>query len=145
VTNAQTGGTPIFSYSLEVDDGNGGEFRALYGNATNSMSTSYILAEPDMRGKVYRSRYRVRNAVGWSGYSPITQKRAASKPEAPTTAPKLVAATATTISITLTKSDDNGGSIITSHELYIDDGALGLYQQVTRYNGADLTFTIDQA
>jgi hypothetical protein len=57
----------------------------------------------------------------------------------------LVAATATTISITLTKSDDNGGSIITSHELYIDDGALGLYQQVTRYNGADLTFTIDQA
>jgi hypothetical protein len=68
---AATGGSPILSYSLEVDNGRGGDFVALYGAASNSMSTIYLLSGMDMRGNVFRARYRVRNAVGWSQYSPV--------------------------------------------------------------------------
>jgi hypothetical protein len=74
---AQTGGARILSYGLEIDDGSGGSFRQLLGATSDTLSTQYILAEAAMRGRVYRSRFRVRNAVGWSDYSPITQTRAA--------------------------------------------------------------------
>ena len=144
-----TGGSPILSYSLEVDDGQGGSFRAMYGNITDSLSTFYLLKEPEMRGRVYRARYRVKNVVGWSGFSPVRQTRAASRPEAPPAAPKLTAATGTSISLALTRSEDNGGATILRHELHLDDGGLGAWE-VVRYqsspdNGAALTFVIDQA
>jgi hypothetical protein len=123
-----TGGSPITSYSLEVDDGAGGSFRALYGEEVNSMSTGYLLREPDMRGRVFRARYRARNARGWSEYSPITQNRAAQRPATPLAAPRLVSATSSEMVLELTRAEDNGGSPITRHELWIDDGALGSFQ-----------------
>ena len=142
---AATGGSEILSYSLEVDDGAGGNFLALFGSDSNSMSTSYLHQRSDMRGLVLRARYRVKNAVGWSGYSPITQTRAAERPRAPPGAPVLASATGTTISLVLTRSEDNGGSDITRHELWMDDGALGSFSKVNSYDGSSLTFTVDQA
>lgn len=81
--------------------------------------------------------------MGWSGYSPITYTRAASPPTAPPEAPKIAQATSTTISLVLTRSEDNGGSPITAHEVWIDDGALGDFVEVTSYDGSSLLFTID--
>jgi hypothetical protein len=123
--SSATGGSEILSYSLEVDDGAGGNFAALYGLNSDSLSTMYLHLRDDMRGLVIRARYRVKNAVGWSQYSPISYTRAAERPSAPPTAPAPAGATSTTISLVLTRSEDNGGSVITSHQLWIDDGALG--------------------
>ena len=96
-----------------------------------------------MRSKVFRARYRVKNAVGWSDYSPILYRRAASVPSAPPLAPSLVQATSTTLELSLTKSTDNGGAVIIAHELWIDDGELGAYTQVASYDGISTSFTID--
>ncbi len=138
----QTGGSTVLSYSLEVDDGAGGSFIPLYGESSDSLSTSYLLRRPGMRGLIVRARYRARNAVGWSSYSPISYTRAASRPRAPTAPPRVAGATSTSISLVLTRSEDNGGSPIVRHELWIDDGALGAYRQVTSYDGSSLEFTI---
>jgi len=143
--SALTGGSPILSYSIEADDGLGGALVALYGNGTDSMSTSYILKMDSMSGRVFRSRYRVRNAVGWSEYSPMGYTRAASVPSTPPAPPTFVQATDTTMTVSLTRSLDNGGSIVVRHELWIDAGGLGPFQNVTRYDGAALSFTLDQA
>lgn len=75
-----TGGSPIISYSLEIDDGNGGELIPVFGITSNSLSTSYTFTNNVSRGKVYRARYRARNAVGWSDYSPVGYIIAATKP-----------------------------------------------------------------
>jgi hypothetical protein len=39
----KTGGSVILSFSLEADDGQGGNFSALYGMDEDSLSTSYLL------------------------------------------------------------------------------------------------------
>lgn len=61
------------------------------------------------------------NINGWSEWSPTTYIRAAIVPSPPP-APKLVSATLTTINLEFHRSPDNGGSEITSYELYINDG-----------------------
>ena len=78
------------------------------------------------RGVLYRCRYRVRNSIGWSGYSPIGYLLAASVPFAPE-APTYYAATDSSISIRIEKVMDNGGAPVISHELWIDDGARGAF------------------
>lgn len=42
-TLSETGGAPILSYSLEVDDGEGGSFAPLYGVLSPSLLTEYLL------------------------------------------------------------------------------------------------------
>lgn len=143
--SSATGGSEILSYSLEVDDGAGGNFVPLYGADSDSLSTQYLHQRSDMRGLVIRARHRAKNAVGWSEYSPITQTRAAERPSPPPSAPVPGLATDTTIGLVLTRSEDNGGSDITRHELWVDDGALGAFSKVASYDGSSLAFTVDQA
>ena len=73
------------------------------------------------KGRVYRVRYRVRNDIGWSDYSPIAYLRAADVPEAPP-APIIVSASATAIKLTLLPTKERGGAEITGYELWIDNG-----------------------
>jgi hypothetical protein len=141
---AGDGGSPILSYSLEVDDGAGEEFRVLFGTISDTLSTSFTLKNVT-RGRVYRARYRVRNAIGFSDYSPIGYLLAASKPSAPP-APIFVAATSSTISIKLGPSLDNHGSVISAYELWADNGDLSsAFAKLESYTGVQTTFTIDQA
>jgi hypothetical protein len=63
---AGDGGSPITSYSLEVDDGRGGPFVPMYGILTDSLSLTYTFTHGVQRGLVFRARYRLRNIVGWS-------------------------------------------------------------------------------
>jgi hypothetical protein len=68
---AGNGGSTIVSYSLEVDNGDGGDFIPVYGVLTPSLSLTYTFTSGVVRGSTYRARYRLRNSVGWSDYSPI--------------------------------------------------------------------------
>ena len=135
-SQAATGGGPIISYSLEVDDGAGGAFKPRYGVDWNSMATEYLVKQANMRGKTFRARYRVKNEAGWSDYSPVGTGLAAQPPGAPVAPPVFSgAASDTQIGVTIPRSEDNGGSPITAHELWIDDGALGTFQKVNSYAG----------
>jgi len=73
----------VISYSLEVDDGLGGDFTSLYGDVVNTMTLSYTYSLNIIKGSTYRARYRALNLIGWSGYSPIGYLTAASAPSAP--------------------------------------------------------------
>jgi len=127
------GDSPILSYSLEVDDGRGGLLMPMYGVDTNSLSLTYTFSSGVQRGLTYRARYRSRNSVGWSAYSPIGYITAAVKPSAPLT-PTFIEATSTTIKINLWTSEDNGGSPIITYYLERDDGNSGAFQAVTTYS-----------
>ena len=58
------------SYSLEIDNGRGGPFTSLYGDIVDTMILSFVYKKVE-RGLQYRARYRARNVIGWSDYSPI--------------------------------------------------------------------------
>lgn len=132
-----TNGSPITSYSIEVDDGNGGDLKALYGTVTDSLSNTYTLTGIT-EGLTYRFRYRAKNAVGWSGYSPVAYIKAVAKPSAPL-APEFISADNTAISLSLNFATENNGGIITSHELYRDNGDSGAtWTQITSYNGSKI-------
>ena len=79
---ANNGGDEIISYSLEIDDGTGGDFTAVVGYATDYLLFYYTHAGVT-RGTNYRLRYRARNRIGWSEYSDIVYVLAATKPEKP--------------------------------------------------------------
>ena len=77
------GGSPILSYSLEIDDGKGGSFSKVVGFNSNSLLTAYTITSGIESGRTYRLIYRVKNAVGWGEYSPETFILAADVPVAP--------------------------------------------------------------
>jgi hypothetical protein len=87
------GGSPLLSYSLEISEGEGGPFTALYGDIVDSMILSYTYRQVE-RGLTYRCRYRVKNTIGWSFYSPVGYLLASSVPSQPN-APEYFGATDT--------------------------------------------------
>lgn len=98
---------------------------------------------------IYRFRYRSRNAVGWSDYSPEAHIKAAGKPDAPP-APKLLAAAAGGVTLTLTPTAEDGGSAITAHKIFRDDGSSLTTEfsattgavEVTSYDGSSTTWEL---
>jgi hypothetical protein len=139
---SENGGSPLLSYSLEISKGEGGPFTTLYGDLVDTMILAFT-NKPVDRGVIYRARYRCRNVIGWSDYSPVGFLFAAKVPAQPI-APVYYSATDSTISVVLEKVSDNGGSLITSHELWIDDGARGSFSQVSSYDQG-FSFVIDSA
>lgn len=120
-----------------MDNGLGGDYQVLYGESTNSLSTTYTTSDVS-KGLTYRFRYRVRNAVGWSGYSPTGYIKAASKPQPPN-APTFVSATDTQIDMSLCDTEEDGGDIVTQHNLYIDKGSG--FADVGNYDGSSHSYT----
>lgn len=123
IATAQSGDSPIVSYNLEIDDGNGGDFKSLTGYSPTSMLRDFVVTNVT-RSSTYRLRYRVLNAVEWSNYSANLNALVATVPSAPPL-PTLGSATGSTITITFKESADSGGSKITSYELWRDQGTLG--------------------
>jgi len=72
---------------------------------------SYSVINTIEKGTVYRLRYRCSNAVGWSNYSPIAYIQAATKPIAPGQ-PEYLSSTSDSVSISIPRSTDDGGSPI---------------------------------
>jgi hypothetical protein len=126
---------------LEIDDGRGSDFTALYGDLVDTLSLSTLYTNVTT-GLLYRARYRARNIIGWSDYSPIGFLLAASKPEAPEPA-IYNGATDGTISLVINKAVENNGSPISAHELWIDDGLRGSFVQLNSYDQS-FTFIIEK-
>ena len=122
----------LTNYEVEMDDGLGGGFITIAGGATKTYLLNDIVVSKAVgsgfvfeiqRGLHYRFRYRSQNINGWSAFSPISYIQAASKPDRPTPV-TYVASTATTITVDIGACLENGGSLLTSYNLYMDDGSL---------------------
>jgi hypothetical protein len=86
----------------------------------------------------YRFRYRIKNAVGWSEYSPVSYILAASLPSrAPR--PVLVSASDAGITLSLSPTSEDGGSPIIKYKIFRDAGdslgALTYGTELTDYDG----------
>lgn len=115
-----TGSSPITSYELQSDNGIGGSFSTVKGgDNSQTLSTTFTLTSDIVRGIAYRFRYRSRNIVGWSGWSPIASLSASTVPDAPPR-PTYVSSTNNTISLAFSRSTDNGGNLIINYELEVD-------------------------
>ena len=58
-------GSPIVSYNVEIDDGQGGPFTELQGQTTNSLNKTAQKSVGIVKGLLYRFRYRAKNEVGF--------------------------------------------------------------------------------
>jgi len=85
------GGSSIIDIQLLMDDGVGNEFVVVGDQDNNSMATSKVITGL-IKGRLYRFKYRVFNANGWSPFSDIASIRTAVVPSTPMP-PELVAAT----------------------------------------------------
>lgn len=124
IADADNGNSAITSYELDMDDGIGGSFSPVGGYDSDSLNITYTITAGIVRGRTYRFKYRAKNGAGWSDYSPILYATAATYPSAPA-APTLYSATGSSITLDFSESTDNGGSKITSYELWKDTGVLG--------------------
>ena len=114
-----TGSSPITSYELQRDDRKGGSFFTIDGgDSSPTLSTNFLIKSGIQRGVAYRFRYRSRNIVGWSGWSPISSLSASTVPSPPWISYILL--NDTQIVLGFTSSTDNGGSIITDYQLDLD-------------------------
>jgi hypothetical protein len=80
---SQNGQSEVLSYSLEIDDGTGGDFTPVVGEQTHYLKHEYTITQGVVKGTLYRLRFRALNAIGWSSYSPVAYVRAANIPDAP--------------------------------------------------------------
>ena len=73
MTAPSDGGASISSYELQLDfdDGNG-FVTVVGGDELHTQTLTYTIDDEDLIvGKRYRTRYRAKNQVGWSDWSPI--------------------------------------------------------------------------
>lgn len=114
IVSPDNGGSTILSYSLELDDGMNGDFRIITGfENLNSLKLYVTLYTPQIStGMTYRARYRVKNSIGWSDYSPIAYILVAGVPDKN---PNVQVVSFSSSSLTLQFSLPNSnGAIITS-------------------------------
>ena len=78
-----TGGTPIVSYELQMDDGLGGDLAELVGFTENYTLNSLLITSNIGSGRTYRFQYRAKNIHGWGPFSPVANILAATVPSAP--------------------------------------------------------------
>ncbi len=114
-------GSQIISIELQMDDGLGGDYMSVSGGIIDTLLTSMTITQGVVKGREYRFRYRCKNVNGWGAFSDVTYIRAAVAPAKPR-APRLISATATTMSLEFFKPEDTGGAEVKEFKLYINDG-----------------------
>jgi len=131
---ADNGGAIIESYGLEIDDGKGGDFVSLIGESVNYLRLDFTIEKGISRATDYRMRYRARNQIGWGDYSDIVYVLSATKPQKPPR-PSMISTSSTSITLSLKRSTDDGGSPITGYRLLVDAGNdfKSGFTQVVRY------------
>ncbi len=118
------GGCSVRSYDIQRDDGYGGNFVSLIGATSPFIMTRYT-ALGLLRSRTYRLRYRVRNCIGWGPFSDEVTELAAIAPSAPPQPMLDSVVSATTIELNLFPTKDNGGSAVTTYDLYRNLGTDG--------------------
>jgi hypothetical protein len=102
-----------------------------------------LLYTPPYPGAGNMFRYRARNAVGWSSYSPTKYIEAIGKPGIPP-APELDSATSSKILLKIIHTNENNGGQIDYHELYRDNGSpSSSYTKITDYDGISTDFNLN--
>ena len=99
---------------------------------------------PCDRGLIYRLRYRAMNGVGWGEYSD-TLSALCAEPPRPPSAPTLASATGTSMELKFEESEDDGGSRISSYELYWSSNyqaAEPTFTKVTGYTNNQMGYTL---
>lgn len=104
-----------------MDDGVTGDFVSILGFDANSLLKTKTITGPVIKGRQHRFKYRAKNLVGWGPFSADSFVLAATKPKTPLP-PYFYSFTSDTLSIVVPRSEDNGGSAITSYELWVDAG-----------------------
>ena len=117
------GGMPVLSYELQIGSLSLNDFSTVVGGDPYTLQLSFVVTTNITKGELYTFRYRAINQVGAGDWSPIAILQAATVPSAPGQ-PQYVSSTATTITLALTHSTDNGGNKIIQHILKRDDGDL---------------------
>ena len=140
------GGSPILSYELQMDSGDGGDFISIHGFSPYSMATHYTATQNVSKGRTHRFRYRAKNAVGWGPFSAEASVLAASRPSRPEP-PAFSSFSAGTLTVTITPSADNGGTALLGTELWIDagDDFSSAFALVTGYDGVAPTYGLTEA
>ena len=74
LTGTYTGGSPIVSYELSIDDGNNGPFETVIGSDdvddAHYLGYKTVISDGLTSGTSYRVKYRAKNIHGWGDYSP---------------------------------------------------------------------------
>ena len=117
---SETNGADIISYHVQIDDGDGGDFVTVSGLTSNVLDVTRLVTSGIVTGRLYRSRYRARNIIGFSEYSPIGYIEASQEPDQPNAPTVTISGSDVIISWTL---PDNKGNSITDIELYIQNKA----------------------
>lgn len=134
------------SYSLEIDDGTGGDFLPVVGLLSNYLHLDFTVTGQIVKSTLYRLRYRALNIIGWGDYSPIAYVRAANRPEAPLR-PSYNTSSIDTCTLNIPRSMDDGGSPILQYKLWVDQGDdfSSTFTQVASYDSSSALFTTDAA
>ena len=142
-TPSDTGGSEIQSYSLEIDDGAGGDFTAVVGEKKNYLRLDYTIEEGIERATNYRLRYRAKNQIGWGEYSEIIYILSATTPMKPPR-PTMIFTSSTSITLSLQQTTDDGGSPIIGYKLLVDKGNdfTSKFSEIPRYSTFTSPFTV---
>ena len=98
----------------------GGEFLIYEGAHTPTVTSAKI--NMVKAGHSYKYRVIAINRVGLSDISPFSDVIVASSVPARPDQPRLVSTTSSSITLEFDKVEDNGGSSVSSYNLYIDRG-----------------------
>jgi hypothetical protein len=86
-----------------------------------------------VRSRIYKFRYRAQNCIGWGPLSQELAVLAADVPVAPPS-PTRSSTSASSITLQLYPTTDNGGSVVTDYELYRNAGTDGsTFVKITSY------------
>jgi titin len=83
VFDADTGASPIVSYSLEWDQGADSGFFSLLGDPSDSLALTWQIDSGLSQGEPYQFRVRAKNTHGWGDYSDVVTAIPASPPGKP--------------------------------------------------------------
>lgn len=86
--STETGGAPITSYELQMDDGLGGNFVEKVGFSAAYTLNSILITSNIASGRTYRCQYRAQNIHGWGDFSDVTEILAATIPSVPVGEPE---------------------------------------------------------
>jgi hypothetical protein len=99
--------------------------------------TEYTITSGITKGHTYRFKYQVQNSIGWSDYSSITYIIAANAPTVPLGL-ALSLVSSSSITLAFNAPLDDGGSVVTLYELYMNDGT----GYALAASGTTLTLTV---
>jgi hypothetical protein len=100
------------------------DFVEIVGGDPYTLQTFFVVTQGVSIGEDYAFRYRTINAVGPGPWSDTTIIKAATVPSPPKK-PYFISSTASTITLGLLETIENGGSKIREYKLFRDNGNLG--------------------